>query len=62
VIYYISDTARVVADLISVVDTTAETLFNNLEQEISTYGLDVKNCIGFAAEGANVMFGGNYSV
>ena len=62
---YVSDSVGPVTDflgLIPVVDTTAETLYTTLKDELLRYGMNMSNCIGFASDGASVMVGKNNSM
>ena len=62
---YVSDSVCPVTDflgLIPVVDTTAETLYTTLKDELLRYGMNMSNCIGFASDGASVMVGKNNSM
>ena len=44
--------------LVSVVETTAQVLFDKIAEEIREFGQTLKNCIGFASDGAASMVGG----
>jgi hypothetical protein len=49
--------------LIPIVDGTADTLFTSIKNILIKHGIPYKeNLVGFAADGANVMMGGNYSL
>ena len=48
--------------LLPVHEITGENMFNILNEEIIACGQDLSNCIGFAADGANVMMGNDNSV
>lgn len=41
---------------------TGETIFNAIKRTLDWYGLDMKKCIGFGCDGANVMIGQHNSV
>jgi len=48
--------------LVPVLETNAETLFLSMKNELETFGLSLKDCIGFASDGASVMIGVKNSV
>ncbi|XP_005103816.1 uncharacterized protein LOC101845565 [Aplysia californica] len=48
--------------LVPVLETNAETLFHPMKNELETFGLSLKDCVGFASDGASVMVGVKNSV
>jgi hypothetical protein len=49
--------------LIPILDGTADTLFTSIKNILIKHGIPYKeNLVGFAADGANVMMSGNYSL
>ena len=49
-------------DLIPVVHTTADNLFNGIRNCLNKINLDLANCVGYASDGASVMVGEHDSV
>jgi|SRR5215469_2231052 len=48
--------------IIPVISTTGENLFNEIENYLRTYNIDLKDCIGFSSDGANNVCGAYNSV
>ena len=57
-----NEIATAFVSLLSVSDTTAATIFNEIVQELTKCDLSISDCIGFGSDGAAAMVGEHNSV
>ena len=60
--YYSKKEKRIATELVglvSVTEATGEALFNAIKAAVEDIGQSLRNCLGFASDGASVMVGNN---